>query len=92
MLPKQARTAVYAAAMDSDPLDLVVQRIGGAKDGAEIKLTLGDVFVSEKDAARWWTAPHELLGGDAPQAAVGTAEGLQRVRQLLVAIRAGGAV
>jgi uncharacterized protein (DUF2384 family) len=66
--------------------------IGRAKDGAEIELVLGDIFASERDAARWWTSPHELLGGDAPRAAVGTAEGLERVRQLLVAIRAGGAV
>ena len=55
-----------------------------------MKRILPDVFASESDGAVWWTTPHPLLNGGAPRDVTGTVGGLDRVRQLLVALRVGG--
>jgi uncharacterized protein (DUF2384 family) len=48
------------------------------------------VFGAVEDAAGWLTSPHPLLDGESPMQRARTPWGLDKVREILVALRYGG--
>jgi putative toxin-antitoxin system antitoxin component (TIGR02293 family) len=51
-----------------------------------------DTFSTEEEAARWLRQPHPMLDGDTPLEAARNSFGNERVKEILVAIKYGGAV
>ncbi|UUZ66527.1 MbcA/ParS/Xre antitoxin family protein (plasmid) [Polaromonas sp. P1-6] len=49
-------------------------------------------FETEDDARVWLERPHPLLDGESPLEAAKTTPGAQHVKQILIAIKYGGAV
>lgn len=49
-------------------------------------------FETEDDARVWLERPHPLLDGESPLEAAKTTTGAQHVKQILIAIKYGGAV
>lgn len=51
-----------------------------------------DTFLTEDEAFRWLRRPHPILDGKTPLQAAHTHAGLQRVKDILIAIQHGGVV
>ena len=51
-----------------------------------------DTFSTEEEATRWLRQPHPMLDGDTPLDAARNSFGNERVKEILVAIKYGGAV
>lgn len=51
-----------------------------------------DIFASEEDAFAWMRKSHPMLDGDSPFQAAKTSFGAQSVKDILLAIKYGGAV
>ena len=51
-----------------------------------------DVFESQKDAEKWWRAPHPMLNGRSPAATARSQRGAEQVRDILISLRFGGVV
>lgn len=58
----------------------------------ELKAMACDAFESENDAIGWLRRPHPLLDGESPLESASTSFGSRRVKDILVAIKYGGAV
>ncbi|WP_366119460.1 MbcA/ParS/Xre antitoxin family protein [Aquabacterium sp.] len=60
---------------------------------AELQSLAAEVFTGPETATQWLSRPHELFGGLSPrEVARASDEGAERVRDMLVAIKYGGAV
>ena len=58
----------------------------------ELDAMASDTFESEEDAANWLRRPHAMLDGESPLEATKTSYGAQRAKDILVAVKYGGAV
>ena len=58
----------------------------------ELDQMASDTFESEEDAAHWLRRPHPMLDGESPLEATKTSFGAQRAKDILVAVKYGGAV
>ncbi len=58
----------------------------------ELEAMARDTFASEDEALAWLRRPHPLMDGDSPLAASSTSFGVNQVKEILVAIKYGGAV
>lgn len=57
----------------------------------ELEAIAIDTFESQADAHGWLRKPHPLLGGESPLEAAKTGFGAQRVKEILIATKYGGA-
>lgn len=78
---------------------LSVRRLSLPAHAAEMLLRLlelhdmaVDVFGSQANACKWLESPHPLLDAECPRSAIKTSYGAAQVKDLLVAIKHGGAV
>lgn len=58
----------------------------------ELEALAADTFETEEVALGWLRRPHPMLDGDSPLTAAKTSYGAQSVKDILVAIKYGGAV
>jgi putative toxin-antitoxin system antitoxin component (TIGR02293 family) len=58
----------------------------------ELAKMANDIFASEEDAFAWMRKSHPMLDGDSPFQAAKTSFGAQSVKDILLAIKYGGAV
>lgn len=58
----------------------------------ELEAMARDTFANEDEALAWLRRPHPLMDGDSPLAASSTSFGVNQVKEILVAIKYGGAV
>jgi hypothetical protein len=82
-------SAVYPEAMEDPARSSISERLSSAASAAELERLLLDVFVSERDATYWWTAPHPMLEGAAPRDVATGPDGVEKVRRVLVGMSHG---
>lgn len=58
----------------------------------ELEAMVTDLFETEETAMNWLRRPHPMLEGDSPLAAAKTSYGTRCVKDILIAIKYGGAV
>ena len=58
----------------------------------ELDQMAADTFEQEAEASQWLRKPHPMLEGETPLEAAKTSYGAQRVKDILLAIKYGGAV
>jgi putative toxin-antitoxin system antitoxin component (TIGR02293 family) len=58
----------------------------------ELDRMAADTFEQEAEASQWLRKPHPMLEGETPLEAAKTSYGAQRVKDILLAIKYGGAV
>ncbi|WP_180128347.1 antitoxin Xre/MbcA/ParS toxin-binding domain-containing protein [Rhodoferax sp. BLA1] len=58
----------------------------------ELDEMAADIFETEDEASQWLLKPHPMLDGETPMQTAASAYGMQRVKDILVAIKYGGVV
>lgn len=84
------RTTAHRRAAKDQPLP--VHSAEGVLRLLELDQMATDTFETEDESAQWLRRPHPMLEGETPLAAAKTSYGMQRVKDILMAIKYGGVV
>ena len=80
---------MYPETKEDSVRNSISERLSSATSVAELERLLLEIFVSERDATYWWTAPHPMLEGAAPRDVATGPDGVEKVRQVLVGMSHG---